>query len=103
MIEFDLVTIGGVAALIAVVVQLLVKPALRGQEEKSWHGLAVNGMAVVLGIGAAFVGGLINDTVWAASSIAETAVIGLGGGLLAVGGYEGVHNIVRTVRPGEGG
>ena len=103
MIEFNLLTYGGVAALIALVVQLLVKPALRSKEDAAWHGLAVNVVAVLLGIGASFVGAVIAETAWTASIIAQTAVTGLGGGLLAIGGYEGVNNIIGTVRPSGSG
>lgn len=98
MIEVNLITSGGIAAVIAVVVQLLVKPALRGYESQAWHSLAINAVAAVLGIAAAFVGGIISGAAWNASSVALTAVTGLFGGLLAVGGYEGVKNIIDATQ-----
>jgi len=45
----NLGTLAGIVALIEIVMQLYVKPALRGSEKKSWYGLALNVIAFVVG------------------------------------------------------
>ena len=99
MIELNLLTYGGVAAISALVVQFLVKPALKSYTSAPWYSFGVNGLAAALGVVFAFGGALIGGSDWSASSIAEIVVVGLFGGLTAIGGYEGVKNVIATVRP----
>ena len=98
MVEINLITTGGIAAVIAVIVQLLVKPALRQFEARPWHSLAVSAGSALLGVVFGFLGMVITSAAWDAPTITQTAVVGLMGGLLATGGYEGVKNIIDATQ-----
>ena len=94
MIELSkeaLLTVGGVAVFVALLTQLLVKPALRKLKEKGWYDILLNGISVVLGIGGAVLAQAAVGSLEYAS-IFDAVLVGLSGAALAVLGYEGVKN-----------
>jgi len=90
----DLATIGGVAAFTIATIEVIKRVFLKNVTEKPWYGMTTNVMTVGVAVGAAvayrFVGD--PDLPW------ETVIMnGVGGAVTAIGGYEGVANLIRIL------
>jgi len=90
-------TAAGIAVLVALVTQLLVKPAAKSLEGKNYYNLLVNGISLVLGVVFALLAELALGSLEFAS-LFDAFLVGLQGTALAVFGYEGVKNITSFVR-----
>ena len=94
MIELNadaLLTAGGVALFVALATQALVKPALKKFKESRWYKLALNVIAILLGIsGAVLAQAAIGPLEFA--SVFDAVLVGFSGASVAVLGYEGVKN-----------
>jgi hypothetical protein len=91
-------TVAGLAVVIALFLQLLLKPGLVGSEEKPWYGIAINACGFVL----ALVLGILYQ--WAKADLNALTTLGcfvkaLAASASAIFGYEVVKN-VRAVRNG---
>lgn len=93
-------TAGGIAVFVALVTQLLVKPAAKSLESKRYYNLLINGISLVLGIAAALLAELALGSLEFAS-LFDAFLVGLSGTALAVFGYEGVKNITSVLRPSD--
>jgi hypothetical protein len=92
-------TIAGSAFISAGLMQLFVKAALQARypenadsERSKQYGIVMNAVAGILAIAASLVIGIIVNGV-SAESIAWSFVTGIGGGLVAISGYEVTSNI----------
>ena len=95
-----LLTVGGVAAFVAVVTQLLVKPAIKKLKSREYYDLLLNGISLVLGLGGALLAQLAFGKLEYATAL-DAVLIGVSGTAVAVFGYEGVKNILGVLRPPE--
>ncbi len=94
MIELNadaLLTAGGVALFVAIATQMLVKPALKKFKESGWYKLALNVIAILLGISGAVLAQAAIGPLEFASTF-DAALVGFSGASVAVLGYEGVKN-----------
>ncbi len=86
-----LLTVGGVAFFVALITQMLVKPALKESTGASWYKLVLNVISIVLGIGGAVVAQAAIGSL-EFKAIVDAVLVGLSGTGVAVLGYEGVKN-----------
>lgn len=91
----------GIAALTGVGLQMLVKPWLDQKKDKPWYGIVMNILAIVIGIGLAFIGLLIFSQ-WAFETVLWACVQGLVAAFFAVYGYEAWKNIKIFVAGSKG-
>ena len=96
-------TAGGLGFIVAILVELLVKPALkkRGIDKNSetW-GMWVFGIAVLLSEALAFLIAVVFLGPLTASVALSTAVLGFSGGVIGSGLYEGFKNALRAANSG---
>lgn len=103
----DLLTVGGVSALILVLVQIVVKPFLvrwlklppYGEESPmklADFSLWVNVVALLLGTIFGVIAELIFNGVGTSALVVTAALRGLFGGLGAIGGYEVFKNVGKA-------
>ncbi len=85
-----LLTVGGVALFVALVIQLF-KPSLKKFADKDWYDLVINVVSVVLGIGGAVAAQAAVGSLEYAS-VFDAVLVGISGAAVAVFGYEGVKN-----------
>lgn len=90
----DLTTITGVAAFTLAVTEAVKRIFLKNATERPWYGTVVNIMTVGFAVGGAVAYRLLADPTvpWDA-----TIYNGVGGAVMAVGGYEGVTNLLRAL------
>ena len=93
-----LLTVGGVAAFVAIVTQMLVKPATKKLKGKEYYDLLINGISLVLGIGGAVLAQLALGSIEYATAL-DAVLIGISGTAVAVLGYEGVTNLLSFLKP----
>lgn len=93
-----LLTVGGIAFVTAIALQLWVKPWLTRQfEGRWWHDIALNAAATALAIGLAIVGLYIGLIPNEGPAIAYAVVQGIVAAFAAVYGYEAVKNMAKFV------
>ena len=95
-----LLTVGGIAAFVAIVTQLLVKPAAKKLKEKEYYDLLLNVISLVLGIGGALLAQLAVGSIEYATAL-DAVLIGISGTAVAVLGYEGLHNALAYIKKPE--
>jgi len=93
-------TVGGIAVFVALVTQLLIKPATKKLKDEKYYDLLINGISLVLGIGAALLAELALGSLEFATAF-DAVMVGLSGTALAVFGYEGVKNITSVLKSSE--
>jgi hypothetical protein len=91
-----LLTVGGVAAFVLLVTQLLVKPAAKKYKEQGWYDIGINVISVILGIGGAILAQAAIGPIEFASAL-DAALTGFSGAAVAVLGYEGATNALAYV------
>jgi hypothetical protein len=96
----SLLTVFGVAAFVAVITQLLIKPATKKLKGRDYYDLLINGISLILGIGGAVLAQLAFSELDYATTL-DAVLIGLSGTALAVLGYEGVKNLLSVLKPPE--
>ena len=92
-----LLTVGGIAAFVAIVTQLLVKPAAKKLKGKEYYDLLINGISLVLGIGSAVLAQLAIGSIEYATAL-DAVLVGISGTAVAVLGYEGLHNALAYIK-----
>jgi len=93
-----LLTVGGIALVTAIALQLWIKPWLtKRHKEAWWHDLALNVSATVLAIGLAFVGLYVGLIPSDGPAMAFAAVQGIVAAFAAVYGYETYKNVRKYV------
>jgi hypothetical protein len=88
-----LLTVAGNALFVLVILQLLVKPALKEYTEAPWFGFAVNLSALLAGI----IGAVLAQFAFGFdyASVLNAVLVGVAGAATAVLGYEMGKNIGR--------
>ena len=92
-----LLTVGGIAAFIVIVTQLVIKPATKNLKGKEYYDLLINVISLVLGIGGALLAQLAIGSIEYAT-ILDAVLVGISGTAVAVLGYEGVHNALAYIK-----
>jgi len=91
-----LLTVGGIAAFVLLVTQLLVKPAVKKYKEEGWYDIGINVISVVLGIGGALLAQAAVAPIEYASAL-DAVLVGFQGAAVAVLGHEGIKNALAYV------
>ena len=95
-----LLTVGGIAAFVVIVTQLLVKPAAKKLKDREYYDLLINGISLALGIGGALLAQLAIGSIEYATAL-DAVLIGISGTAVAVLGYEGLHNALAYIKKPE--
>ena len=92
-----LLTVGGIAALVVFLTQMVVKPATKKLKEKEYYDLLINGISLVLGIGSAVLAQAALGAIEFATAL-DAILVGIQGTAVAVLGYDGVHNALAYIK-----
>lgn len=95
-LEINLLTVPGIAGVVALVVQFLIKPFLTEYEKESWYGAIVNLCAAALGLLLALGGAWAAGVPLGNGAVVTVIVLGVVAGLTGVGGYEVAKNILAA-------
>lgn len=91
----DLATVGGCAAVTAILLQLAIKPLIENLNIGKWQPLAVNVSAVLVSVGFALAAVFTGQVSYELGL--QAVLTGLGGAVVATSGYEVVKNTWRAV------
>ena len=95
-----LLTVGGLAAFVLVITQMVIKPATKKLKSKEYYDLLINVISLVLGIGGALLAQLAVGSIEYATAL-DAVLIGISGTAVAVLGYEGLHNALAYIKKPE--
>ena len=90
-----LLTVGGIAAFVLILTQLL-KRVTKPYKEQKWHDIAITVGSVVFGIGVAVLAQAAVEPIEFASAF-DAVLTGFSGAALAVLGYEGIKNALGFI------
>lgn len=91
-----LLTVGGIAALVVFLTQMVVKPATKKLKGKEYYDLLINGISLVLGISSALLAQAALGAIEFATAL-DAVLVGISGTAVAVLGYEGVKNTLSYI------
>lgn len=86
----------GVVVFIELLLELLIKPALKGRETEAWYGLVVNALCFLLG----FMGSCIASAalgILTSQQLASNLFLALEASLITTYGYEVVKHVKRVL------